>query len=303
MAKPPAGPEAIMSATEIKVLLAKAKRGDAINCALGMTKDKDAVLLLDRKKKPRKLMAELRKKGQDAGLEIPANMIRFGRAEVDGSEDARTVVFVVNKEAPGAVAVKLKTLLRPAGFGAAEIRVDEGLETESDEDETPAAEAEAAPAAPPPPPAASGPSEQAVAAALVAVGKSSQVWEATLNAVERQVGELHKKLAAAYQGHGFAAELDRAFTSKVEPMMEALDAKLVATLGRVAGASTPEARNAAVAEARDIVARFAAYLDNEPLIAKLDSNPFVPLSIEKTLTASLAALDKSLAGVATRLAA
>ena len=47
-----------------------------------------------------------------------------------------------------------------------------------------------------------------------------------------------------------------------------------------------------VGEVKQIIARYETFLASDPLIAKLDDNPFVPLSLEKTLTASLAALSK-----------
>ena len=303
MAKSPAGADAIMSVPEIKQLLAKARRGDPVNCAIGLSKDKEAVLLLDRKKKPRKLMGDLKKKAAEAGLDVPGSLIRFGRAEIDGAEDARTVHFVVNKEAPGLFRTALTKMLRPAGVGHVEIGVDEGLEQESEDEgqEASPAPAPAAAAAPDVPDAAAP--DPALGAALTAVGKSSQVWEATLKSVERQVSELHGKLTKAYQGHGFGAELDKVFHAKVEPMLESLDASLIAKLAEVSAGTDPAARSQAVAEAQQIIARYESYLAGEKLIAKLDSNPFVPLSIQKTLTASLEALNRSLGGVAAKLAA
>ena len=55
----------------------------------------------------------------------------------------------------------------------------------------------------------------------------------------------------------------------------------------------PADRGKLVREAQQIITRYQAYLDSEPLIAKLDSNPFVPVAVHKTLTASLTALAKT----------
>jgi len=49
-----------------------------------------------------------------------------------------------------------------------------------------------------------------------------------------------------------------------------------------------------VQQARAIMQRYEAYVANEPLIAKLDTNPFVPVAIQKTLTATLTALSNAL---------
>ena len=47
-----------------------------------------------------------------------------------------------------------------------------------------------------------------------------------------------------------------------------------------------------VVEAKKIIQGYESYLASEPLIAKLDANPFVPLAIQKTLTATLTTLSK-----------
>lgn len=287
-----------MSVAEMKQLLAKAKRGSPISCAIGMSKDKEAVLLLDRKKKPRKVIAELKKQAAEAGLEVAGASMRFGRAEIDGAEDARTVVFVVNKEAPGMVRAALVKLLRPAGFGQVEITVDEGLEDESDEDTADAAEPGAtAPAAAPADTATESlaPAAHAADPALATIGKSGLVWNATRKHVEKQLADLHKAMTDAYQGHGFGAELDRVFHSKVEPIIASFDDKLIHKLAEVSRTADPAARAPLLDEARQIISRYESYLAGEPLLAKLDANPFVPMTLAKTLTASLEALNRSLA--------
>jgi hypothetical protein len=48
-------------------------------------------------------------------------------------------------------------------------------------------------------------------------------------------------------------------------------------------------------EARAILAGYARYVRDEPLIVALDVNPFVPLSTQKTLLKTLQVLDNSLA--------
>ena len=46
-------------------------------------------------------------------------------------------------------------------------------------------------------------------------------------------------------------------------------------------------------EARQIIDRYESFVGSNNLISQLDQNPFVPLQIQKTLTATLAALKKS----------
>lgn len=126
------GPDAIMSAAQLKPLLLLSKHGP-VSCAIGMTKDKHGVILLDRKAKPRKVMAELRKAAAGASVEIEASSLRFGTASVTEA-DGGLVHLTVNKEAPAALRPKLVEHLKKAGFGRCEIVVDEALEGEGEED-------------------------------------------------------------------------------------------------------------------------------------------------------------------------
>lgn len=124
----------VMSAADMKPLL-KLSRRRPVSCVVAMTKDKQGVVLLHRRKKPRKLMAELRRQAAAAGMELNAASIRFGRAAVDGASDSALVRFTVNKPAPGAIRMALLERLRPAGFQRCEIAVDEALETEAEDGE------------------------------------------------------------------------------------------------------------------------------------------------------------------------
>ncbi len=132
MAKDGAGE--VMSAADMKPLL-KLSRRRPVSCVVALTKDKQGVVLLHRRKKPRKLMAELRRQAAAAGMELNAASIRFGRAAVDGASDSALVRFTVNKPAPGAIRMALLERLRPAGFQRCEIAVDEALETEAEDGE------------------------------------------------------------------------------------------------------------------------------------------------------------------------
>jgi hypothetical protein len=131
MLKAGVGPEPIMSVAELKPLLHLARR-QAVNCAIAMGKDKQGIILLHRRTKPRKLLAELRRQAKAAGTELDPTSIRFGRASVDGASDSAMVTFTVNKPAPGPMRRALLEQVRPAGFQRCEIVVDEKLESETD---------------------------------------------------------------------------------------------------------------------------------------------------------------------------
>lgn len=123
----------LMPPAELKLLLHLARR-QALSCTIAMTKDKQGLILLHRRTKPRKLAAELRQKAKSAGLELDPTSVRFGRATVDGGSDSAMVTFTVNKPAPGPMRRALLEQVRPASFQRCEIVVDESLEGEAEDD-------------------------------------------------------------------------------------------------------------------------------------------------------------------------
>jgi hypothetical protein len=167
------GPDAIMAPAEMKPILALSKRGTPISCAIALTKEKEGVILLHKKLKPKKLLAELKKEAADAGLALDPTTLRFGRAEVDVDVDPGLLTLIVNKDAPGAMRPKLLEQVRKAGYKAVEITTDAGLESESEEEDQsaagqdaadPADTAAATPGSPPPSPPPAGPGLQPTAA-------------------------------------------------------------------------------------------------------------------------------------------
>lgn len=391
MAKAPE-PE-IMSPAEMKPLLMLSKR-QPVNCAIGLTKDKDGVILLDKKAKPRKLIAMIKSEAKSKGIILDIASLRFGRAEVDTEVNSSLVQFIVNKEVAGTLRPKLLESLKKAGFQKCEISVDMKLDDEPDEDEkpeaavaapaaarAPAADQPAAAAAPAAPeadaPAAAAPqaaapgapdagaitkrvtelvkrmvagmaakpaggdamktaasaaqkalqggdvasagkeadtlerlldaSDQAGAGAAAGgkaagpamgspvIAKAGATWVATRKKVESEIEKLHDELQAVYKGQGVVADLEKTFRAKVEPMMSTLDHSLSDKLADMAKNADPAAHAKLVGEVTKIIESYKSFLSSDSLISKLDSNPFVPLAIEKTLTASLTALEKVLA--------
>ena len=154
---------------------------------------------------------------------------------------------------------------------------------------TPAAPASAANGAPAPNTAA----PNTAAPNMAALGKAKLAWSAARKKVESEVGKLHAEMTKHYKDHGFGGELDKFFSAKVEPMMTNLDESLVKKLDEVTKNTDPAAHTKLVGEAKTIIKGYESYLAGEPIIKKLDENPFVPLSIGKTLTATLEALSRA----------
>ena len=126
-----------------------------------------------------------------------------------------------------------------------------------------------------------------------ALAKSRLVWVAARKKVEDELGKLQTEMKKHYDGHGFGADLEKVFNAKVEPMMETLDHSLSDKLDEVSKNTDPAQHSKLVGEAKQIISNYENFLASEKLIAQLDSNPFVPLAIQKTLTATLAALSKT----------
>lgn len=124
---------ALMSAAELKPLLHVARQ-KPVNCAVAMSKDKVGLIVLHRRTKPKKLLAELKAQAKAGGITLDTTSLRFGHVSVDGASDSGMATFTVNKPAPGPMKRALLEQVRPAGLQRCEIVVDEGLENETDED-------------------------------------------------------------------------------------------------------------------------------------------------------------------------
>jgi len=289
-------PDIGMDRKKFMELLGKAKH-DEVHCALGLSKP-GVVFNLDKSKSPSSLLTELKSKCSD--LKNP----NFGTFAI-GGKDHRTVVLKLEKPAQG-LAAKVKKALAGTGYSKVEICDKNGkvVEAEAEDGAPPAA---AAPPSPAPAPADATPAEPAPATGAGAaapagrvpdtsvVSNAKLVWEDTLTTVESEVEKLRSAMAGHYKGHGFADQLDRVFAAKIEPMMGKLDRSLIAKLDAIAKPADPAAHSQLIGEARAIIKNFESYLAGEPIIAKLDANPFVPLGIAKKLTSALETLNAALA--------
>jgi hypothetical protein len=149
-----AASDAIMTAEKMKPLLGLSKK-EPVQAAIGLTGEGEAVMLLDKKAKPKKVLSMLRASAAKAKLSLGSASLRFGRAEVDPEYDSAIVRLSVNKEPPGNMRVKLTELVKRIPYQKVEFIVDPSLEDEGEEDEAAAAAPAAAapvPPAPPPPP-------------------------------------------------------------------------------------------------------------------------------------------------------
>ena len=131
-------------------------------------------------------------------------------------------------------------------------------------------------------------------AGAVAYGKARLIWISTRKKVIGDIDKVMEGLRAGYADEDLGDDLAVQFKSQVEPILTSLDESLADALDDAINQTDAAKRAAKVAEARAIVGRYQSYLAGEPLIAWLDENPFVPVSIAATLSNTLQALSAAI---------
>jgi hypothetical protein len=146
----------------------------------------------------------------------------------------------------------------------------------------------------PQPDAAGQPNGQQNGKSAQVLQKSRLAWVAARKKVEDEIGKLHDAMTQHYNGHGFGADLDKVFKAKIDPILTSLDQSLADKLDEVNKTTDPQQHDKLVGEARQIINKYETFLSSDQLIPQLDQNPFAPLQIQKTLTATLETLKKSI---------
>ncbi len=126
------------------------------------------------------------------------------------------------------------------------------------------------------------------------IAKARVAWVATRQKVEKDLGGLHDAFATALKGHDMETDLVKAFRSRVDTGPDTLDEKLSHKLDELNNATDDAQRSKLVQEAQRILHDYENHVASDQTIAALDSNPFVPMSIQKTMNATLAALSKAI---------
>jgi hypothetical protein len=126
--------DTLMSPAEMKPLLMLSKR-HPVSAVIGMTKDHEGLILLNRRLKPKKLLAILKADARKAKIDLEITSLRFGKAEVDTDVDSGLVKFTVNKDPPGSLRLKLLELVKRVPLAKVEIDVDTKIEDAPEDDE------------------------------------------------------------------------------------------------------------------------------------------------------------------------
>jgi hypothetical protein len=126
MAEKPDPQDALLPLLKLRPLLKHAEAGP-VGCALGLTKDKAALLLLDKVAKPKALRERMK---AEAGTALEANSLRFGWVRIDAAADPGTVCFVLNKAEAGGTAAAVLRIIRKSGYQSVVFNPDPTLEGE-----------------------------------------------------------------------------------------------------------------------------------------------------------------------------
>jgi hypothetical protein len=307
MADKPDPQEGLLPLAKLKPLVGLAETRP-VSVAFGLTKEKTALLLLNKTAKPKKVAAQLK---SDAKASLEPNSLRFDRITIDKS-DPDTVRFSVNKTEVGGTITALLRLIKRIGYQGIVINPDTALETESEDDvEAPtdrsasgdlapsqSAEPPAPPPEPSPPPAATRAALPADPLALgkagsngaaVALTKSVLLWDATRRYLESQIKPLQQAILEASSDEG-DFEAIKSGTPVLEAVVERLDARLSAKLNQIHGTPDQAMRVQLRKEAKDIVTEYEGYMASEPLVGALDANPFTSFDGVARVQATLKAI-------------
>jgi hypothetical protein len=203
--------------------------------------------------------------------------------------EQNTLTFVVQSPAAG-LAKKLKAALLAQTELRLKVRVrgedpndidDDGQEAPETESESGAGTLSA--------PQQGRPGRSTTIAPSIVYTQTRLVWAATRSKVGNELKKLETAILAAYRGRASlpivtqkVRKLDQVLAMFDESLNDALDASL--------NAADPQEKQRFHDEARELIARYQHFLASDPLVQELDGNPFVPIAVKATLTATLATL-------------
>ena len=143
-------------------------------------------------------------------------------------------------------------------------------------------------------PAKGGAARVDPAAHAPVIEKARTAWVATRQKIQGDVGHLHANVSTAFKGHEKEAEIVQALQQKIHGMFDKFDDGLEHILHGVNNAKDHEQRDKLVQQAHAMLQKYEQHIAADPAIAAVDKNPFVPMAIKKTMSATLGALMKSI---------
>jgi hypothetical protein len=131
--------------------------------------------------------------------------------------------------------------------------------------------------------------EQKWASKLGSLQKAPEVWKSTRGVMTSSLDKLKAAIKAEYgnEAPALLAEVEKSM-GKIDDILSKLDHSLSDKLERAHKATDLKERNAEITAAKAILKEHISYIQTEPLIAHIDSNPFgVQTNLKALLTKSL----------------
>jgi hypothetical protein len=123
--------------------------------------------------------------------------------------------------------------------------------------------------------------------------QSSREWLAARQTVEDELDKLRATIAAAYEGQSVAPEIEKKFREVTAPVLRTLDSSFATKLEAAGKAPDAAQREILVQDAKNILKGYGSFVQTG-LLADLDDNPFVPLSLRASLAGTISQLTAAL---------
>lgn len=121
------------------------------------------------------------------------------------------------------------------------------------------------------------------------LAKARSAWIAVRQRIDVDLNKLLDAVRATYRDHRGLGQIEQRVQKELDGVRAALDDELARKLDEMGKAATAE-RPKLVAEAKQIAQRYQQHIATDKVMGALDDNPFVPLSVQKTVTAALSAI-------------
>lgn len=124
--------------------------------------------------------------------------------------------------------------------------------------------------------------------------KARLEWAIARSSARENLQRLQAGLRDALKGHPKSTELNAAI-DKLGEAMARLDERLDDTLDDAMNSSDPARQAEFKQAALKIIAEYQTVADNDPILVKIDANPFMKVAIQGVLSDQLATMAKELA--------
>jgi hypothetical protein len=120
------------------------------------------------------------------------------------------------------------------------------------------------------------------------IQKAPAIWHGTRAILDARVKKLKKAVRDEFAGESpeLITGIEKT-VSKLDVILDKLDGRLADSLAKAHAAKDAAARQVELKNSKAILADYMKYVKNEPLIAHIDANPWVPTNFQRVLTDAL----------------